>query len=355
MKHIFTIHSSITFLVAYSIIEHLNLPRQDVILISSKYKVPIEGFTVAPSFAERYAKNLWQKLRYFNVPVNYDRYIDKITGAGPFIAYIDLMSYYQKILVTHKKCKQFHFFEEGNSAYMSEDDDMDLTWEDYTGGMNYRVKYFRRDYFRSLSRVIRGFNLRLISLPYHYMAYTNFPELIFFSLSKNAFYNAHPAKKVLLKPDRAKPAIEKMAGGHALQDAVIWLDGSNARYTGLDEKYYYGAIQKGIQEFRKIGVIEDKVYVKLRPGIKDISKNKLVQILNENDVQVEVLPNDMILECFFMCSRNCKVIGTLTAALEYAHVFGHKVYSIYPFFEKQPPTIFDRMTGFWRNIENTKN
>jgi hypothetical protein len=44
----------------------------------------------------------------------------------------------------------------------------------------------------------------------------------------------------------------------------------------------------------------------------------------------------------------------MTSVLEYAHVFGHKTYSIYGLFEKQPPTFFDRMIGFWENIENLK-
>jgi len=346
MKHIFTVHSSITFLVAYSVIEHLQLDRQDVLLISSKYKVPIDGYRVVPSFPERYAQNTWQKIRYLNVPVHYDRYIDKITGGEPFIAYVDLMSYYQKILVTHYRCKQFHFFEEGNSAYQAYDELKDITWHERE--MPFRSK---RLSLKSMIRVVRGFNLRLLSMPYIYSAYANMEGIQFFCFSENAFYNVPERKKILLKPDESKPAIEEMAGGFALQDEVVWLDGSNARYTGLDEKYYYGAIKRGIQEFRKYGVIKDKVFVKLRPGIKDISKNNLVRILKENKIQVEVIPNNMILECFFMRSGNCKVIGTLTAALEYAYVFGHKIYSIYPFFEKQPPTFFDRMTGFWKHVE----
>jgi hypothetical protein len=62
------------------------------------------------------------------------------------------------------------------------------------------------------------------------------------------------------------------------------------------------------------------------------------------------MPNDMIIEAFLIESNNCKVIGVLTSVLEYAHVFGHEVYSIYGLFEKQPPTFFDRMAGFWENI-----
>ena len=354
MKHVFTVHSPITFLVAYSIIEHLNIQDKDALLISGNYKVPINKFRVIPSFQETHSGFI-KKVKTLNVPVHFDKYIDRATEGDEFIAYVDLMSYYQKILVTHRKCKQFHFFEEGTSAYMTEDDDKDLTWEDYTGGMGYRVKYFDRDFIRTITRSIRGYNLRLISLPYHYMAYVNFPNLKFYSFSGNAFYNAPLSKKILVKPDVTKSVIIEMAGGQRLENAVIWLDGSGARFTGLNEKYYYDAIQKAINSFKKKNIITDKVYVKLRPGVKDFSKNELVKILKGNGIEVSVLPNDMIPECFFMRSINCKVIGNLTAALEYAHVFGHKVYSIYPYFEEQPTTFFDRMKGFWSNIENVNN
>lgn len=349
MKHIFTIHSPLTFLVAYSVIEHLGLDREEVILISSKYKVPIAGFKVAPSFSERYAGDTWQKLRYFNVPVHFDRYIDELTQGEAFTAYVDLMSYYQKILVSHDNCQRFHFIEEGNSTYQAFDDLTDITWNERT--MSYRSKGID---VKSLARVLRGYNLRTLSLPYIYTAYTNLEHIRFFVLSNNAFYNAPSHKKVLLKPDVTKQAIKEMAGGIELSNEVIWIDGSNARYTGLPETYYHKAIDKAIRQLKKDEIIKSRVCVKLRPGLKDYSQNKLISILKGHNLTVEVLPDNMILECFFIRSTQCHVIGTLTSALEYAHVFGHKAYSIYGLFEQQPPTFFDRMTGFWENIENLR-
>jgi hypothetical protein len=334
--------------VAYATIEHLKLKPTDVILISSRYKVPVEGFHVYPSFQEKYS-SIWQKLKTFNVPVNYDRYIDEMTGGEPFVAYVDLMSYYQRIVATHRNCTQFHFLEEGNSAYQAVDDLTDITWHERS-----RPYRSRGVDWKSLMRVLRGYNLRLLAMPYIYSAYVNMDNIRFYSFSKNAFYNAPEHKKVLVKPDPNQQTIADLAGNVALSNEVVWIDGSNARYTGLSEDYYYDAIQKAIDKLKEKGVIKEKVYVKLRPGIKDYTQNKLVKLLKENELEVEALPGDMILECFFMRSSNCHVIGTLTAALEYAHVFGHKAYSVYGLFEKQPPTFFDRMTGFWENIENLK-
>jgi hypothetical protein len=138
-----------------------------------------------------------------------------------------------------------------------------------------------------------------------------------------------------------------------LENEIIWIDGSNARYTRLDESYYYKAIDDALQRLQQEMELSS-IYVKLRPGLKDIDNNYLVAAIKRMGWRVNVLPDDMILECLFMTSRNCIVIGNLTAALEYAHVFGHKAYSIYSLFEKQAPTFLDRMEGFWKNVKSFK-
>ena len=67
MKHIFTVHSSLTFLVAYSTIKHLNLNKKDVLFISTNYTVPLDDYKVIPSFYEARNTTFSQKLKYFNV------------------------------------------------------------------------------------------------------------------------------------------------------------------------------------------------------------------------------------------------------------------------------------------------
>lgn len=352
MKHLFTIHSPLTFLVAYATIEHLGLKREDVILLSQKYRVPVDGFRVEPAFQDKYS-SFWSRLSKFNVPVHYDRYIDELTGSQPFTAYVDLMSYYQKILVTHERCQAFHFMEEGNSAYQVIDDLTDLSWADRAD--DYRVSSITsKTSLKAIVRTLRGYNLRLLSIPYHYMCYSNFKDLKYFVFSENAFYNAPREKKVILRPDGDQPAMQEMAKVN-LVDEVVWIDGSNGRYTGLSESYYHRAIDKAIIKLKAEGVLKQRVYAKLRPGITNLEDNYLVSTLKKAQLEVEVLPDGMVLESFFITSHNCVVIGTLTAALEYAHAFGHQALSIYGLFEKRPPTFFDRMDGFWRNVKLLEN
>ena len=345
MKHIFTVHSPLTFLVAYAVIKHLKLSNEDVIIISSNYELPLKDYAVYPSFADQH-KSFWKKLRTLNLPKHYDKYVTSITQGAPFTAYIDLMSYYQRILITHKDCRQFHFIEEGNSAYQEFDDLTDITWHERDTGF----RHLGLDR-KSIARVLRGYNLRLLGLPYIYSAYAFMENIQFYAFSNNAFYNVPNAKRVLVKPEKQDKHMLSLAGNYVLENEVIWLDGSNGSYTGLDESYYHQAIKKAITALKNRNILVDKVYVKLRPGIKNPENIPLVRILSEEGLEVKIMPDDMIFESFLLCSKNCHVIGTLTAALEYAYVFGHKAYSIYGLFEKQPPTFFDRMTGFWKNVE----
>lgn len=312
--------------------------------------MPIDTYKVIKSFAERYCSIL-DKLVHWNIPVNHDKYIEDAIGDNKFIAYIDLMSVYQRILITHKNCEEFHFIEEGNSAYMAEDDLDDLTWEGVFRGISYRQKCFTKSFYQSLLRVIRGYNYRLMQVPYHYMAYVNFDELKFYCFSDNAFYNAPENKKVYVEPSSEDLMIQSLAKGLSLSNKIIWIDGSNGRFTGLDESYYHRAIKLAIDRLKTKYAVEHKVYVKLRLGIINKADNYLVSALMDAGFDVEILPGDINLECLFITSTNCKVVGVLTAALEYAHVFGHKSYTIYSLFEKQPPTYFDRMDGYWNNIK----
>lgn len=347
MKHIFTIHSHVTFLVAYSTIQYLKLNPNDVILLSSRYKVLVDGFRVEKAFQTRFA-SFKDKLLTINAPLSHDKYITQLTGGDEFVAYIDLMSYYQKILVTHSKCIQFHFIEEGNGTYQSDDDLTDITWPERHS--SYRMPgYFSRDFFKSISRIIRGYNLRLLSIPYNYMAFANIRNLKFFCFSSNSYFNAPHEKKVILRPGPSDE-LKKMTLGIALSNQTIWIDGSNGRYTGLPEDFYHRAIDKAILKLKQAAIINKVVYVKLRQG-EDINRNYLISALKREHVSVEVLPDFMVLEALFIVSEKCTVVGNLSAALEYAYCFGHKTFSIYSLFEQKVPTFFDRMTGFWEHTE----
>jgi hypothetical protein len=155
MKHLFFVHSPLTFLLACSVIEHLKLKKEDVIILTIAYKVPIDEFKVYPIF---YTESAWYKKIFSpNYPKKYDSYIEKITQNSLFTAYIAWMSYYNKVLITHPNCKEFHFIEEGVSTYQTHHELSDISWS--IGNKAFRVSsFFDKFFIRSLITVLRGFN-----------------------------------------------------------------------------------------------------------------------------------------------------------------------------------------------------
>lgn len=345
MKHIFTVHSPITFLAAYATSLHLKLKKEDIIFLTNDYKVPSVGLNVFPGFSDVH-KGFWNKFLYSNQPAWSDSYINRLTENDNFTAYVDLMSYNQRILVTHSKCVQFHFIEEGNSSYRSNDSLLDMTWD--KRNESYRVSNKIKAIANAVKWAYRGYTPRLLSIPYSFSAYHDFPGIKFFGFSSLAFPQVAIDKKIVLDL-RKDGQWNELAGNIALKDSIIWVDGSNNRFTGLDDSFYHDAVNTAIDKLQTT-LQGQTIYLKFRPGLKNAEEQFLYKALTKGGFKVEILPDQIILECVFLNATNCIVIGNLSSALFYAAIFGHKAYSIYSLFKSQPPTIFDQMPGYWHMV-----
>ena len=349
MKHLFTVHSPITFLAAHMVVVNMKLDLEDVIILTNRYKVPIDKYSVY-QFSSNIENGWFKKLTRLNVTNRLDKYLSGLSNGDEFIAYVDLMSYHQKVLITHPKCMGFNFIEEGNSSYRDKDNLDDLTWD--KRNQSYRIrKGFSslQDIYKSLKWSVRGYNPRLLSVPYSYTSYRDFENVRFFCFSELAYPTISSEKKVVLNISSSDEII-KLAGNISLKDSFVWVDGSNSRFTGLPEEVYHRAIDKAIDKFGNT-LFEKPVFVKLRPGLEDYQSNYLYSKLQSVGVSVQVLPNNLILECVFINSVDCIVVGNLSSALFYAQIFGHKAYSLYALFEQRVPTYFDHLPGYWDVVE----
>ena len=126
MKHIFTIHSPITFFCAENIVDYEELKSQNVIYLCSGYYPKEAKGRVVPSVSDM-AKTTWQKILSFNLAKASDAYIDDLYEGDKFKAYIDLAHYYQKLLITHIDCVAFNLMEEGTASYLSPKELVELT------------------------------------------------------------------------------------------------------------------------------------------------------------------------------------------------------------------------------------
>jgi hypothetical protein len=183
------------------------------------------------------------------------------------------------------------------------------------------------------------------------LAYSALKSLKYYSLSENAFYCAPKEKKVILKPDRNSELIQLLTQNIQLRNEVIWIEGSYGKVYGFTEEQYNSAMNKAVDKLQEMGILQNKVYVKLRPGDEDPNNNKLVKLLKSKACETIVLPNNIVIEALFIVSEDCSVIGALSSALEFAHIYGHKAYSFFSLFENPHPSFYDRIGGYWENVK----
>jgi|SRR5882724_9458511 len=118
MKHIFWVHSYITYFVAKKIIAEKKLDKKDVIFLKAR------NFDLSDSYIDFKQLDLVYKFSIRNILRNwrlisrYDRWIDKIAGKNKYILYYPHTALrYLDYLLTNKNCQGYCLMEEGMAAY----------------------------------------------------------------------------------------------------------------------------------------------------------------------------------------------------------------------------------------------
>ena len=346
MKHIFTIHSPITFFSACAVIFQEKLAHEDVIIINDGYKVPFKIGTIVDSYQQQ-EKGIWRKIKNFNLVKAYDQYIKELTHGQQFIAYIDLMHAYQRLLITHPNCVKFNFIEEGTASYVVPDNLLFIT--NGANQVTFRNKN-NKQLAISLFRVMRGVNIRVLSLPFNPQSYAGINEVKFYTFSEHGFPGIEREKKIILNPHEIDPTIWSNSDYYTqIKDEVIWIEESFPRVYKVAEENYETAILKTIAHLKQKGIT--KILVKLRPKSK-ASNSYLIDILKKNNIKVEVMPDTIIAEWLFIQAKNLQVIGIVSSLLFYASIFGQQSWSFFEDIKEKPDNPFEKMKFYWDEVNH---
>ena len=349
MKHIFTIHSPITFLMAFSIARQEKLNQEDVVVISSNYTLPIPFGMVIPAFSE--INQSWRaKFASFNVGKAFDFYVKDIIGSSKFTAYVDIMHTYQKLLVTHENCKDFHFFEEGTDSYM-----LPQSLEDFTRtsvSTQFRNKKYPNN-LREVLRTLRGYTSALHSLPYHSQSYQYEKTRKYYCLSNYCYPEINSAQKIQVKPNFDKKELNILSSSIQLNNAIVIVEETYPDKYGLTDEEYKRIL--GLT-FKKLVIAKDnsEIYLKLRPAKKDLD-SRLTRLLDELGFKFNIIPNNTLAEGLFINSQNLKVVGFVSSLLMYASIFGHDGYSMIHLMKNKQKTRFDSINGFDKLVYHLEN
>lgn len=128
MRHLFFIHSQITFIVSIKIIKYLKLDHKDCVFIihrgkSSDYKsfgVKMADFPFNPHSLDSFPvfNKFWKS--WINIK-ELDKFINKIAEKQDFIFYTpQTYQKYLALIVSNNKCKGYNIIEEGSGAYLTQ-------------------------------------------------------------------------------------------------------------------------------------------------------------------------------------------------------------------------------------------
>lgn len=345
MKHVFSIHSPITYFCSVCVILHEQLHKDDVIFLYTSYKPETPYGSVVPSYAQQH-KSLWSKLWSFNLTKAYDHYLSKFLNDDTFIAYIDLAHYYQKILITHQQCEAFHFIEEGTASYIEAQSLKDVTRIE--SKMQFRNVHLK-EYMCTVVRVLRGYNLKLLALPYFANAYAFISDAKFYGFDASIFPGVSPDKIIKLEPLQYHLEPSAIDNGLHLSNSIILIEESYFKGYGLHPEAIATCFKRSLLKLKAL-THEKKILVKLRPN-QNKADALWVQYLEKNAIQFEILPSALVLEMALLKSHSCIVIGTVSSLLFYAAIFGHQSLSNYQLIDHKPVSVFDQFHFYWNRVE----
>lgn len=355
MKHVFYIHSPITYLIAISVCHYLSLPKKDVLFICDGFyresqmfiAMDISRYNKSKTFLGRGIKNI----KYFNKAKFIDKVINDFILEDQFIAYVPVMRFIEKIIVTHKRCKGFNFIEEGLAHYHKGETLHSLSTasakSEWRTSLSMRCQW--NEIFRQVIALIRGYNMKLLSLPFSYSCYNQFTDVLFFGTNADTFPMVDEQKRQIIPLIKD---INPFSNNLRLDNKVVWIGDNGVDYYGFSKRLYLEGIRKGVVLYlKKVGINE--LFVKYHRGESPAMRSIQLKIFKENGIDVVVIPDNVILEEILLNSINVTLYGVYSSLLYYASLMGHQTISIYELLKRDYAKNLEgkNMDFFWSKVK----
>ncbi len=334
MIHIFTIHSHITFLAALGTIVHEKLDTREVVFICGSGYTPklTEKFRgkLVESMDDLYSKkNFWDQLRQVNYTHSSNEYIINITKNENYIAYIDLMSVFNRYLVMHPNCKDFHIIEEGIVNY-ADYDDFNL-WTADLRQFDWQWNGFKnwRQMLNAILRLLRGRSLRILAIPIHPNLYTLHKGVNAYCFSEQAFTYTRPEKKQIISFELILPYIKHE--NYLIPDhSWVWIGDTLSSSYNVSMEHFEQAIMQLMEEVNP-SKEKHKIFLKFRGPESKKEKEITLNALRAYNFEIEFIDADVIMELEFLRAKNLHVLGIASSLLIYAHLMGHNTQSMFKY------------------------
>ncbi len=331
MKHIFTVHSHITYLMSIAIINFLQLDTNEIIIISynTKFNPTYRPYPI--NYIKRgSSKGIFNRIfaifRNFNHAKYLDDQINLLTSGELYFLYINYVIGNNRILLTNSKCIGLSFIEEGMDNYK---EDSLLTYTVHSKSNSYRLPFVQRwTFLKNNSKdILREFtNEKLNLVPVHPSCFSLIPGIKYFSFSNYSFPNIQETKKHILDIKSVARYIDKNTT-MSLDNSVVWVGDNVVNFYKMPVENYINAINKGITDFFKKNSFS-KIYLKFHQDEHLNSKRETQKIFDLLNIETIIIDDSQSVEILLLNSKNIKIIGLTSSLLWYASLIGHEAYSI---------------------------
>lgn len=322
MKHIFIVHSPITYLAALGVIESKKLSSESYTIFSDKfYAKPIKTFSLYPnySFVEKV-------ISYFWYPSNFDRKLDSIINSENFILYTPMVYDSARIMLSHNRCVGLEFLEEGTTSYITKRS-LSFQGQDFLKD-SWRANFLSKERIRAVSDILRGILPKMrISFPLYYESYTNCKEIKFWGFSKYSFPAAHTT-------DVERLSFTKIVNSFPFESESVF-QGGDIIFISDDAVENYGySLDDLINEIKSILIPKvkefkkEKIFIKSHPRESSKKLDIVTSLFAKNGIHVELLPSNILLEVSLATSPALTLIGFDSTLLFYGTLMGHRAISI---------------------------
>jgi hypothetical protein len=302
MKHVFYIHSPVTYLVSKAIIDYAKLDNKQILFLKSrgievddKFKSELWPYTFNPQSFPTHL-NIFKS--FFKLKM-FDEHVERVTDGQKFVLYLPQTSWrHAQLLISHKNCHHYNVIEEGLGSYRSKTY-MEENWPNNALNIFDKLSYFNRI---KDTKFIRE-------------DYSNL-----YGLSEESFPQYE--RKLVLKNFSIKNKNYTY-----YENSVILVFDAVSVYNLTDLNFHLSAVdhllsKKGLGHF-------DKYFFKLHPAqLSTVEEKKFKDLLSSNkNYHFEELPINISLEEVALCAKNVNFYVNISSVGLYASIFNAKVYS----------------------------
>ncbi len=358
MKHIFLVHSPITYLTSVAVINQLQIAKDDAVIIFvrfNKIAQPDNNY-IGISLDEYYenrstSKKIYNYVQHFNIAKRIDKLVNEATKNEKFTAYVPVLLFIGKALITHSNCYTFNFIEEGMAQYYTEETLGNLTLVNAKESWRTSIIKNTKQLLYELYMVLRGYNFKLHALPFTYSCYNSFKNVGFYGLTPESFPLADIKKKVVIPFTRETFRLDIHQNELDISNKIVWVGDAGVAVHGFSTSLYLKGINEGCIDYLK-RTKRNEIFIKFHRDESLQLREMVKKLFKENGIAFQIIPDFVIMELLLLKAKYVTLIGIYSSLLYYAAIMGHTSFSIYEFVRKDYANLFANrdLNFYWRKV-----